>query len=218
MGRKKKKDKKKKDKKDKKKKKHSDGDDSPCEENRRQSITEDEVATTLDDLSIEDDDESAKLLAVQAVSKYLVSNPDASPDDVTEVVVNEQMASALKTHDKIHIFVRAAFTPNFYKEKQIEKHAQTIMKLTNGNTIMERHLISALELFSMSKPKSFPVLVKQLYDEDALQENVILEWAAEGRTDYTLSEVDEESRAKLRGEMEPVVVWLQDEDSDEDSD
>lgn len=210
-GKKEKKDKKKKDKKDKKKKKHSDGDDSPCEE-------KDEVVPTLDDLSIEDDDESAKLLAVQAVSKYLESNPDASPDDVTEVVVNEQMASALKTHDKIHIFVRAAFTPNFYKEKQIEKHAQTIMKLTNGNTIMERHLISALELFSMSKPKSFPVLVKQLYDEDVLQENVILEWAAEGRTDYTLREVDEESRAELRGEMEPVVVWLQDEDSDEDSD
>jgi len=219
-GKKEKKDKKKKDKKEKKKKKHSDADDSPCEENggvhHSKDEDEDEVVATLDDLSIGDGE--VKLLAIKAVNKYLATNPDASPDDVTEVVVNEQMASALTTHEKIHIFVRAAFTHNFYKEKQIEKHAQTILKLTSGNEIMERHLISALELFAMSKPKSFPVLIKQLYDEDALQENVILEWAGEGRSDYTLSEVDEESRAKLRGEMEPVVVWLQDEDSDEDSD
>lgn len=65
-------------------------------------------------------------------------------------------------------------------------------------------------------------MIKQCYDEDALEEDTILEWAAEGRSEYTLAEVDEETRAALRCEAEPLVVWLQkdadssDEESDDD--
>ena len=36
--------------------------------------------------------------------------------DIVETVTNQQMASALKAHDKIHILVRAAITPQFFKK------------------------------------------------------------------------------------------------------
>merc|ERR1711862_131364 len=62
--------------------------------------------------------------------------------------------------------------------------------------------------------QAFPVLLKLFFDEEALDEGVILEWASEGRSEYTL--VPEEVRADLRGLAEPVVIWLQDDDSDED--
>jgi translation initiation factor 5 len=128
------------------------------------------------------------------------------------------MASALKAHDKIHILARAAITPQFFKKKEIEKYAPPISKIVNGNKIIERHLIASLEFLSMDKPKNFPVMIKQFYDEDALSEETILEWADEGRTEFTLDAVDEETRAALRGEAEPVIVWLQEEDSDDDED
>lgn len=147
-----------------------------------------------------------------------MDNPDAAADDIAEVVTNQQMASALKSHDKVHIMVQAAITPDFFKQKQIEKYGDAISKITGGNNIMERHLIAALEGLCVSKPKNFPVMVKQMFDEDALEEDVILEWATEGRNEYTLEAVDEENRAKLRSEAEPVVVWLQEADSDDDSD
>ena len=54
--------------------------------------------------------------------------------------------------------------------------------------------------------------------EDVLDEDTILEWADAGRSEYTLDSVDEESRAILRGEAEPVVVWLQEAESDEEDD
>jgi len=73
-------------------------------------------------------------------------------------------------------------------------------------------------LLAMEKPKNFPVMIKQFYDEDALEEETIIEWAEDGRSEYTLDAVDEENRAILRGEAEPVVVWLQEADSDSDSD
>ena len=79
-------------------------------------------------------------------------------------------------------------------------------------------MIAALEYVSMEKPKNFPVMIKQFYDEDVLQEETILEWADDGRSEFTLEAVDEESRAALRGEAEPVVVWLQEADSEDESD
>lgn len=69
----------------------------------------------------------------------------------------------------------------------------------------------------MDNTKAFAVLIKHLYEQDALEEDTILEWAAEGRSEYTLETVDEESRAALRAEAEPIVAWLQEED-DDDSD
>jgi translation initiation factor 5 len=128
------------------------------------------------------------------------------------------MSSALKSHDKIHIFIRAAITPQFFKNKEIEKYAPVAIAIANGSKIIERHLIASLELISIEKPKNFPVLIKQFYDEDGLEEETILEWAEDGRSEYTLEPVDEETRAALRGEAEPVVVWLQEADSEGESD
>lgn len=164
------------------------------------------------------DDAGARTLAVEATKKYLSDNPAVSNKDLIEFVTNQQMASALKFQDKVYILVHSVFTPQFFKNKEVTKYAPVISSIINGNRIMERHLISALESFCIDKPKNFPVLIKQLYDEDALDEEAILEWADEGRSEYTLDEVDEETRAVLRGEAEPVVVWLQDADSDDDSD
>lgn len=181
---------------------------------------EDDGDNESDDLEGGVDDSGAMDLAVEGTRNFMGDNPDASPKEVAEVVVNQQMASALKSHDKVHIFVRAAISPtDFFKKGEIGKNAPTLLKITQSNPIMERHLIAALENLCVDKPKNFPVMIKQLYDEDALDEDVILEWAGEGRTEYTLESVDEETRAALRAEAEPVVAWLQDEDSsDEDED
>ena len=182
---------------------------------------------SLDDLDGSDDsasleggvdDAGAMLLAVEATKEYLASHPDAKPAEITELVTNQQMASALRSHDKIHIFVNAAFTPLFFKNKEVEKYSPVISDITKGNKIMERHLISALEAFCADKPKNFPVMLKQLYDSDALDEETILEWADEGRSTYTLASVEEEARAVLRGEAEPVVVWLQEADTEDSTD
>lgn len=157
-------------------------------------------------------------LAIQGTRKFLEENPDASAGNIVEVVTNQQMASALKSHDKVKIFVRAAITPQFFKNKEIEKYAPVVSKISNGNKIIERHLIASLEFLALEKPKIFPVMIKQFYDEDALEEEAIIEWAEDGRSEYTLDAVDEETRAALRGEAEPLVVWLQEADSDSDSD
>ncbi|EED95546.1 predicted protein [Thalassiosira pseudonana CCMP1335] len=217
---KKKKEKKEKKSKDKKKEKKS-------KDKKSKSKDEDDEKDDYDSYDDDDnggteehvDDANAMALAVEAMKKFLADNPDASPSAIAEKVVNEQMASGLKSQDKIHIFVQSVFTPDFYKQKQVEKHAPAIAKITQGKNVMERHLIASFEGLCVDEPKKFAVVLKQLFDEEVLEEDTILEWAGEGRTDYTLESVDEDQRAALRGEAEPVVVWLQEDDSsDEGSD
>lgn len=210
--------KKKKKDKDKKKKTHKDKSSSRSLEKKDDT---DDLADDMDDLSVATetgvDDAGAMLLAVEGTKKFMGENVDAGAAEIAEVVANQQMASALKTHDRVFIFVQAAFTADFFKNKEVTKHSAVLQKLTQNNPIMERHLLSAAEKFCATKPKTFPVMLKQLYDEDLLDEEVILQWAYDGRTEYTL--VDEETRATLRAEAEPVVNWLQEEaSSDEDSD
>ena len=200
----------KKDKKDKKKSKSKDEDDAKADDG-----SNGEENDAVEDLN----DENAMKLAIEALKKYLSENPDASPTAIAEKVVNEQMASGLKSQDRIHIYVRAAFDLDCIKQKQIEKYAPTVAKITQGKSVMERHLISAFEGLCVDEPKKFAVVLKQLFDEEVLEEDTILEWAGEGRTEYTLDVVGEDERAALRGEAEPVVCWLQEDDSsDEDDD
>lgn len=190
--------KKKKEKKDKKKKKKSKkSSESPTKGDLVDE--EEEEIPEVDDASVgsqEDvDDAAAMNMAVEGTRKFMEENPDAIPGEIAEVVINQQMASSLKSHDKVHIFVRAAINSKVFENKQIQKYSPVISNITQDNPVMGRHLIAAMEGLCIEKPKSFPVIIKQLYDEDALEEDVILEWAGEGRSDYTLDIVDEETRA-----------------------
>jgi len=202
----------------KKKKKSKSKKEKKDKEEKTDDFSGDEkkLSDDVDDLSLgsnnDVDDAGAIELAVDGVREFIKANPNAGAAEVAEVVVNQQMSSAVKSHDKVQILIRALITPSFYQEKQIEKFASYIEKITLGNPIMERYLISATEYICLDRPKNFPVMLKQMYDEDALQEDIILEWAFDGRSVYTADAVNEDKRSALRAEAEPFITWLQDED------
>jgi translation initiation factor 5 len=160
------------------------------------------------------------VLAVEGVKNFLKENPSASVKDILDAVKNQQMSSALKSHERIHVFMYSVITADFFKNKEIEKHAPVIEKITNGGIEMQRHLISSVEGLCVQHipPKFFPVLLKQLFDADVLTEDIILEWAFDGRSEYTVNSVDEDARSSLRGNAEQFVAWLQEESDSDDSD
>ena len=158
---------------------------------------------------------------MEATEKFLAETPNASTHELVNYVTNQQMASALKSQFKLLILVRAAIGSEAFKIDVVKKYIPALNTITKDDKIMMRHLIGALEANYKEKPKNFAAAIKLFYDEDGLSEEAILEWADEGRSEYTLDEVDEDARATIRGEAEPVIVWLQesdDEDSDDESD
>merc|ERR1712238_78037 len=100
-----KKDKKKK-KKDKDKEKKKDGSDDDKKKKKdkkkkekKEKKKKEEILDEFDELTVDDevgvDDAAAMDLAVKGIRKYMEEHIDATPSDVSEVVVNQQMASAL---------------------------------------------------------------------------------------------------------------------------
>ena len=179
---------------------------------------DDDAAKGVENLSMTD--ESALDAAVKATSAFVEANPEASPNDVVEVVKNQQMASALKSHQRIAIFMKAVISNDFYKTNAIGKHKAVLLKLTASNSHIMRHAISAAEELCVSSTKLFPVMIKQLYDEDVVDEESILTWyAADGADEYRV--VSEGAGKEMRKKAEVVVRWLEEaeeDDSDEDDD
>ena len=97
----------------------------------------------------------------------------------------------LWSFNKVHIFIPTDINPNFFKNKEIEKYIPLFLPLQTP-------------------------IQSQLFHEEAL-DDVIFEWASESRSECTLNSVDDEARATLRGEAEPVVIWHEEEDSDYES-
>lgn len=159
---------------------------------------------------------------------------DPTPPTTSQIVDelrNIQTMASLRTADRVIIFLGAVFTENMITLKEVEKNA-SVLKALAGTHIQQRHLIAAFEwLFGTkypSKVKFFPMALKQLMDEDLVEEDVFLEWAA----DYARNEFSAESSMicldtleELRASAAPFIKWLQeaeeegdDEDEEEDED
>lgn len=145
--------------------------------------------------------------------------------------------SALPVEERMFLFVQSAFEPDCAKQNTIGKYKQVLqgLILQVDAEAYQRRLIGVMEqLCAVKYPelqKWFPLLLKQLYDEDIVEEEVFLEWYEEGeeddddsetghRSEYTRRDVTDEMVEALRGEAAKFINWLKEADSegeDEDS-
>ena len=62
---------------------------------------------------------------------------------------------------------------------------------------------------------TFPLLLKQMYDEDLIDEEVLLLWAgSEERDEYVDAKVSEEKRLALRAASTAFIAWLEEAESE----
>ena len=63
------------------------------------------------------------------------------------------------------------------------------------------------------------MILKQLYDEDVLEEEVILDWAGQGVTyEFSPQSMKPEDVKALRALAEPFITWLSEAEEDDDDD
>jgi translation initiation factor 5 len=143
---------------------------------------------------------------------------------VVEELRSIQTFSSLRPSDRIIIFMGAKLTENCVRGEEILAHKMLLTALA-ASAIQQRHLIAAAEWLCGTRLPSllkfFPVILKQLYDEEMIDEAVLLEWADDSvRNDYSAeaSMMTDDTLEALRKAAQPFVVWLQEAEEDDEED
>jgi translation initiation factor 5 len=164
-------------------------------------------------------------------SLFMSNNPGATVVQITDELRNIQTMASLRPADRIIIFLGSRFTADMLSQKQVEAHA-AVLKALGASSIQQRHLIAGFEWLCGTKfpaqVKFFPILLKQLLDEELVEEDVFLAWAADfTRNEYSAEQsmVNLDTLEHLKASAAPFIKWLQEaeeegeeEDEDEDED
>jgi translation initiation factor 5 len=170
---------------------------------------------------------------MERLKLFLSANPTATTEQICDELRNIQTMASLRPADRIIIYLGAVFTENMVAEKEVEKHADVLRALA-ASAIQQRHLIAAFEWLCgtryPSRIKYFPILLKQLLDEELVEEDTFLAWAADfTRNEYSAEQsmVCLDTLEQLKASAQPFITWLMEaevegessegEDEEEDS-
>lgn len=127
-------------------------------------------------------------------------------------------AEKLDIKDKATLILsEVLFTENMVAE--IKQHRLLLLRFCHENKKAQKYLLGGYEKIvgDVFKDKLFSqamVVLKTFYDEDILEEEVIVEWAAKESKKY----VSKEMSRKIHEKVAPFIKWLKEaeEDSDEE--
>ena len=146
---------------------------------------------------------------------WLLDNATATDASLLEELRSIQTFAALRPADRIIISLGAVFTEEVISTGQILSHKGMLAALA-PTVIQMRHLISAFEWFCGRRypqlMKFFPVVLKQLFDEELVEEDVFFEWAGDlTRNEFSaeMSMIDIDTLEHLKGSASLFITWLQ---------
>merc|ERR1712004_489416 len=101
------------------------------------------------------------------------------------------------------------FNDKMFKEKQLKKNAKLLLRFTHDNRKGQKYLIGGIEKtiesFEAALLPKVSHIFKELYDEDVLEEEVLLEWAKK----VSKKNVSKELAQKIHAKAAPFIKWLQ---------
>lgn len=147
------------------------------------------------------------------VKKGLINGP------VSKEILAEAERLEIKNKAPV-ILCELLFNDKMFKEKQIKKYNNLLLRFTTENPKGQKYLIGGIEktveTFEAALLPKVAHIFKELYEEDILEEKVILEWA----TKVSKKNVSKEMAQKIHDKAAPFIKWLKEaeEESEESSD
>ncbi|CAF0823873.1 unnamed protein product [Brachionus calyciflorus] len=154
---------------------------------------------------------------------YKIVKEKKDAGELTDVNVQKDLvkeAELLEIRDKsLLVLSELLFTENIIEE--IKTYRMLLLRFCNQNRKSQKYLLGGFEKLvgDVYKDKLFDKsinILKQFYDQDILDEEVIIEWASKESKKY----ISKEMSKKLREKVAPLIKWLKEaeEESDEDDD
>lgn len=162
----------------------------------------------------EESDSKAADEGMERLKLFLSANPSATVEQLTDELRNIQTMASLRPADRIIIYLGAVFTEQMVQLNEVATNAKVLRALA-GSAIQQRHLIAAFEWLCgtkyPTKVKFFPILLKQLLDEELVEEDTFLAWAADfTRNEYSAEQsmVCLDTLEALKASAQPFITWL----------
>jgi len=174
----------------------------------------------LGGLVIDNDLEKSEEDRINIFYKFVVNKKNAGPIN-QGVGAKEVIAEAdrLEVRNKAPIVLcELLFNDKMFKEKQIEKYSNLMLRFTHENQKAQKYLLGGIEKTvevheAVLMPR-VPHILKALYEEDILEEEVLFEWAKK----VSKKNVSKETSAKIHEKAQPFIKWLKEAEEESESD
>eukprot|EP00595_Chromulina_sp_UTEXLB2642_P000123 CAMPEP_0196761592 /NCGR_PEP_ID=MMETSP1095-20130614/891_1 /TAXON_ID=96789 ORGANISM="Chromulina nebulosa, Strain UTEXLB2642" /NCGR_SAMPLE_ID=MMETSP1095 /ASSEMBLY_ACC=CAM_ASM_000446 /LENGTH=293 /DNA_ID=CAMNT_0042111363 /DNA_START=588 /DNA_END=1469 /DNA_ORIENTATION=+ len=211
-------------KKEKKEKLNEDGSEKiKKKSSKKKSSNDNEEVNTIENVDADDESDSkATEEAIARFKNWRIENVDVPVDVILEELRLNQTLAALRPSVRPIIFIGAVFTETIITSNEIITYAN-VLKALAPSQIQQRHLISAFEWFCgvlyPNLSRFFPVVLKHLFDNDIVEEDVFLKWGSdlsrnEFSADHSMISID--TLDLLKSYSAPFLNWLQEAEEESD--
>jgi len=191
-----------------------------------EDVSEDAVRKRMEALSgglgglvIDNDLEKSEVERINIFHKFVVNKKNAGPihqGSAAKEVVAE--ADRLEIRNKAPIVLcELLFDDKMFKEKQLEKYSKLFLRFTHENPKAQKYLLGGLEKTIETKEAALlnkvPHIFKIMFEEDVLEEEVILEWSKKISKKY----VSKETAQKIHDKAAPFIKWLKEAEEESES-
>ncbi|KAJ3417582.1 hypothetical protein HDV05_000039 [Chytridiales sp. JEL 0842] len=163
-----------------------------------------------------DDEENGVEDSLEAFADFVTTHSGDDKD-----IIEKAESLSLRDDKVCVVLAQIIFSVDILKENQVKKRAPLLRKFLK-NEKCQKGLLGGLERFLGLEPNKStmlaktPLVLKAFYDEDLLDEEVVLAWGDKVSKKF----VDKKTAAEIREKAGPFLNWLKeaDEESEEEDD
>ncbi|KAM0683465.1 eukaryotic translation initiation factor 5 [Mitosporidium daphniae] len=163
-----------------------------------------------------DEDELERVDPYELLGVFVSENPDATSEEILRKIDELE----IKPHYSIAVLVQVALE-NISDDKafmELFSNKIPIWKDIAGDKKSQKNILNSIErtLHAYSSqdsiPRKIPIYLQKLYNEDVVEEEVILEWAEKPSKTFVR---DKEKSKALRAYAAPLIEWLKSAEEEE---
>ena len=167
-----------------------------------------QLTSGISSLVIDSDMEKTEEERINIFFKYVQVKKGMINSGVAKEILAEAERLEIKNKAPM-VLCELLFNDKMFKEKQVNKNAKLLLRFTHDNRKGQKYLIGGIEKtvesFEAALLPKVSLIFKELYDEDVLEEEVLLEWAKK----MSKKNVSKELAQKIHDKAAPFIKWLQ---------
>jgi len=184
-----------------------------------------ELSLGVKGLAMDDDMEKSETERINILHNYIMKKLPAGKtldiaDEKAILIEAERLEIVTKAPMLLCEIVLCELLPDDKVIAQIKKFKRLFLRFTHENQKAQKYLMGGIEKTIEAKKEELlpkvPAILKTFYDEDILEEEVLLEWGKKVSKKYISKELSEQ----IHKRAESFLTWLKtaEEESEEDSD